>query len=327
MQYPQASAPFPPPQPQVREKRKFGKLAAIFLSFFSAELYRDIGRRWRGIGFWYLVLLMLLTCIPTGIEVQYKFREFVKSDMSGLIDTFPTITYDSKHEISVAESDPYLWKDPKTGEVILYVDTTGKFDLPQGAKAPVKLSKTQLIMRQSPGETRTYQLSQYPPGPLVIDKNLLNRWAGIAQRYIGLGVFGFLFVFSVIGHFIQILIYGLIGLIFCAMFGARIDYAALLRMSAVAITPAVILGTALELSGVNFRGENWLYFALEMLVLGLAVKANAAGRSLPPTGFPMQAYPPGYGATAGGYPQPGYPQQGGYVAPPGQYPPPPPPMR
>jgi hypothetical protein len=320
MQLPNAQNPYPPMQPPPpRERKRFGAFSALVLSFFSAELYRDVGRRWRGIGFWYLALLMLITAVPDAIKAHIGFGKFVKDDAQSVISTFPTITI-KNHKASIAEPEPYLWREPK-GQVLLYVDTTGKFDLPAGQNALAKLSDTQLFLKKSTSETTVYALAQFPD--FSVDKNDLGRWLDVSTHWVGAVVFGFLFIFPFIGHFFQILIYGLFGMVFCAMFNAKLDYAALLRLSAVAITPAVLIATALDLTGVNIPAAGWIYFGIEMLFLGIAVKANASGQATPPGGFPVGYAPPPVGYASpqapGGY---GQPPAGYAPPPPGQYPPP-----
>ena len=85
-----------------------------------------------------------------------------------------------------------------------------------------------------------------------------------------------------------------------------------------------LLGTVLAVSGVFFPFQNWVYFAIEMLFLGLAVYANATGNAQPPQGFPVGGYAPlqqaSYGVMPGGY----SPLPGGFPQQPPAYPPTPP---
>jgi hypothetical protein len=156
-----------------------------------------------------------------------------------------------------------------------------------------------------------------------VDKTRLLGWIDVASHWMGPGLFAIMFVFGTIGHLFQILIYGVIGLLFCAMCGANLRYSSLLRLAAVAITPAVILNTALTMAGKSFPHEGWAYFAIEMFFLFIAVAVNKSDGTLPPGGgygaVPLQPPVP-YGATPGGYPPP----PGGYAPP---YPPGPPPLQ
>src|SRR2546426_6973479 len=104
------------------------------------------------------------------------------------------------------------------------------------------------------------------------------------------------------------LLYGLVGLIFNSAFNARLDYAALLRLAAVAMTPAMVVDTVLVwLVGapVPCCGSMLLAGLITVSYLAFAVKANAQPVMPPgfgpPYGFPTA--PP----TMGLPPQPAYP--------------------
>jgi hypothetical protein len=311
--------PYPPPgfPPAPLERRKFGLLAALFLSFVSPELYRDVARRWRGIGFLYLVLLAIIVWVPTAFWAQHGYRKFVANEAPTLLKGFPTVSITDG--IVTADPDPYLWRDPKSKQVIAYIDTSGAFDDPAGKNAGIKLSKSKLEYRQNAYETRSTDLSQIKS--FYIDKQKAAQFLDSIGGWVGICV-GLVGIFAVIWHLILILLYGVIGLLFCSMFNANLSYGALLRISAVALTPAVILGLVLGFARVQFPGEWLVYLALELFFLGVGVKANAAESGGPP-GFPAYAYPQGQ-YPAQGYPPGQYPAQGYPPAQPG-YPPPVPP--
>jgi len=109
------------------------------------------------------------------------------------------------------------------------------------------------------------------------------------------------------------------------MFNANLSYGALLRIAAVALTPAVVLSTVLTLAGVSFPGEWLVYLALELLFLGIGVKANASVPTFGGPGAPAYAYAPNQYPPQQ-YPPPQYPQQGYPTLPPQGYPPAPPPQ-
>ncbi|HZK81445.1 MAG TPA: DUF1189 family protein, partial [Humisphaera sp.] len=125
MQLPNPQVPWTPmqPPPPPRERRRYGAISALLLSFFSADFYRDVGRRWRGIGFWYLVWLMFITAIPIAVKAHIGFSKFARTDAQKMISTFPSLMITKG--IVTSDPDPYLWAEPSSGSVFLYVDTTG----------------------------------------------------------------------------------------------------------------------------------------------------------------------------------------------------------
>ncbi|MDB5305026.1 MAG: hypothetical protein JWM97_2575, partial [Phycisphaerales bacterium] len=98
-------------------------------------------------------------------------------------------------------------------------------------------------------------------------------------------------------------------------------------LSAVAITPAILLSTALAMGRVTLPAEGLIFFVIEMVFLGFAVKAKGEERVPPTGGFPIQPQYAGYYPQQQQYPpQAQYPQQQPpqYPQQPPQYPPQPP---
>jgi hypothetical protein len=285
--------PYPATQAAVavRERRKYSRVSALVLSFFSADLYRDVARRWRGFGFWYLVLMLAVSWLPFAIQAQVGFAKFVRQDATRLLAGFPGITI-TNGVVSIDRPEPYFWREPDTGKVILYVDTSGAFDLPAGAQAKAKLSRSKVVVQQSEYETRTYDLSGVKS--FSVDANRVQGWLEAATYWVGIGIFTFGLLGTLVWHLIQILIYGLIGLALASMFGARLDYPALLRLSAVAITPAILLDTVLDLAGAHFPFSALVFLVIEIAYLAFAVKANADPNAPLPgyAAFPPPPFPP-----------------------------------
>src|SRR5262245_39205726 len=75
---PQYQPPYPyapPAPPPPREPKQFSHFVAWILApFLVGALYRDVGRNWRGIGFWYLVLVLTICWIPLCIFAHYGVR-------------------------------------------------------------------------------------------------------------------------------------------------------------------------------------------------------------------------------------------------------------
>jgi uncharacterized membrane protein len=98
-----------------------------------------------------------------------------------------------------------------------------------------------------------------------------------------------LYPFLVLGSFayriVQVLIYGAIGMIFARVERADLEYADLVRLASVSITPAVLLDTLRGALAVPTSFLWWLVcFAVAMATLFLAVRFSAspqAGPSLP----------------------------------------------
>ncbi|MFI4963275.1 MAG: DUF1189 family protein, partial [Legionellales bacterium] len=83
----------------------------------------DVGKRWTGVAFLYLLLVIILFSIPLGARVCLQFNTMFEESIIGPLAKLPTL-YIQNGSISFEKPMPYFIKDPK-GEVVLIVDTTG----------------------------------------------------------------------------------------------------------------------------------------------------------------------------------------------------------
>ncbi|CEK10471.1 DUF1189 family protein [Legionella hackeliae] len=96
---------------------------AIVLSFFSRRLYVDVGKRWKGFGLFYLLLVMFIFTLPFALRVVADFSVFFEQQLVEPIKQLPPI-YIQNGIVSFDKPMPYLIKN-KAGQVVAIVDTTG----------------------------------------------------------------------------------------------------------------------------------------------------------------------------------------------------------
>src|SRR5688572_7259364 len=137
--------------------KRYSIFQAIFLSFFSSSLYRDVARRWRGIGFGYLLLVLALVWILTIIKMQMSLAPFVNREGMDFARQVPKITV-SNGQVSTDVATPYFIKD-HDGEDFMIIDTSGEYESLDSTSAKVLLTKSKLIMKRNETETRTYDLA------------------------------------------------------------------------------------------------------------------------------------------------------------------------
>jgi hypothetical protein len=81
---------------------------------------------------------------------------------------------------------------------------------------------------------------------------------------------------SYVYRILQVLIYASIGLLFAHLLKAPLEYPELLRLSSVAVTPAIVADTLRSTAGVGSSLLWWFFcFLLSMGYLLFAVRANA----------------------------------------------------
>jgi len=281
--------------------RQFGLPQAFYMSFYSSDLYRDIGRNWRGIGWLYLFLLVALVCVPGIIKIHIGFSGWLERDAAKVVNQIPPITI-RNGEVSTNVETPYVIPMPKDADTkadeprnLAVIDLTGKHKSLEEADAAVFVTKKTLSVRKSRTEVRSYDLSQVEQ--FSLDSNRVKGWLETAKYLMAPVFYVFLVVFVFIYRAVQGLIYAAIGLIFVNSLKVRLEYQVLIRLAAIAVTPVVVVNELADGFGVRVPYWPLICFVTAMGYLFFAVRANATGESRPGV--------PGLGGPDFASPQPG----------------------
>ncbi len=249
--------------------KKFSLYHIPILSFFSTALYRDVALNWKGICFVYLFLLLAACWVARAFDMHHEIAQFIDDEAPVIVSQIPTITIQNG-QASIDEPQPYAITDPETGQMIAVIDTTGTITTLEQAGAPILLTKTQALFQKSDIETRTFNLSEV--GDYILDQETINYWAGLTKSYLAPILYPFLLLAAFIYRIVFLLVYALIGMIFNAILNNNLTYPQLLRLSAVAITPSLIITTVLSLFDTPFPGV--VSFLLAMIYLFIGIKVS-----------------------------------------------------
>jgi len=252
--------------------RHFSIFHIPFMAFFSKELYRDVGLRWRGTGFAYLLFLLVICWIPSMVLLDVGLSRFVRDEAPSIISQIPTITI-SKGEASVDAPQPCRITDPKTGKVLVILDTTGAITSLDNTNAVGLVTKTAAIIKKNAVETRTFSFSEVRD--FTVDKDKVTAWMNTVKRYLMPVVFVLAILGSFVYRIILVLISAAIGILFAK--GTRFErpYLSLVRLTVVAITPGVVISTVLDLVGFHVPWDGLVYMVMALAYLFFGVKAIA----------------------------------------------------
>jgi hypothetical protein len=238
------------------------------MSFFSKDLYRDVGVNWRGTCFGYLLLLLAVCWIPWMVKVHLGLSEFVKNEAPKMISQVPTITI--KDGIaSVDEPQPYYIMTPDSNEVFAIIDTTGTVTSLADSNALMLITKTEAMFKDNEHEKFSFADIK----DFTLSQAKLNRWLDTLRRLVVPVMYPLALVFSYAYRIVQALIYAAIGLLFAHGFKTKIEYPAMLRLAVVAVTPAIIIKTIATLAGLALCGMGMLYLGIAMVYLAVGVHA------------------------------------------------------
>ena len=248
--------------------RRYSVFQAIALSLFSRALYRDVAKSWRGSGLIYLLIVVAILAFLVLVSMQIGLNRWVRGPAQGFAEQIPTIVI-RQRVVEIDCSMPYAIEDPKTGEEVAVIDTTGLIGSLDSLEARVLLTADQLHYRRSTAETRVFSLAGIQNLTITSTKvkhwlTLLSFWAVPALAPF---VFGGLFVFRLF----QVVLFAVVGLLVAKVVKAPLQFAALMRLSAVSMTPVLVLEPVLDWVGWKPPGWAmiWTVLALGYLVWGI----------------------------------------------------------
>lgn len=250
--------------------KKFSILHVPLLSFFSGELYRDVGLNWKGVGFGYLFLLLAICTVPRMFKIQRGLSHFIEEEAPSFINQVPEITIE-KGVVRIDKPQPYYITAPDSNEIVAIIDTTGQIQSLDNTDAFVLLTKTRLISRQNKSESRTYDLTNVQH--FVLDQYKITNWLNAGKKLLVPVLYPFILLGSFIFRIIQSLIYAAIGLLFAAWCKTKLSYPALLRLAVAAVTPCIIVRTVLGYASVKLPLAGLWFFLTAMGLLFYGIKA------------------------------------------------------
>ena len=250
--------------------KKFSIIHVPLFSFFSEELYRDVGLNWKGVGFGYLFLLLVVCAVPGMFKFQKGLSNFIDKQAPQFISQVPKITVE-KGEVHIDEQQPYYIMIPDSNKIAAIIDTTGQIQSLDNTDAFVLLTKTKLISHQSKTETRMYNLANVQH--FVLEQSTIMKWLDIGKKLLVPILYPIVVASSFIFRVIQALIYAAIGYIFDRWYKTKLSYPALIRLAVTAVTPCIIVGTIFGYASVKLPFASFWFFLAAMGFLFYGVRA------------------------------------------------------
>ncbi|MGC2062067.1 MAG: DUF1189 family protein [Thermodesulfovibrionales bacterium] len=223
---------------------------ALYLSFFSRGLYRDVAARWRGFCLVYLLAVLALCTIPGVLRMQSDLGAWLNDQAPGYIRQLPNINI-TKGILAVDAPQPYRILNEKTGEPVVIFDTTGEVTSLTTSKAFALFTRTTLIVRKDEKETRSFNLSDLDGETITIDRGKAYDLLDAVVEMFPVILYPFAFFFSFLLWSAKALVFALFGRLYAQRLSLRLDTRSVIRISVVALTPALLTGSLLTTAGVT----------------------------------------------------------------------------
>lgn len=253
--------------------KKYNLFHPILFSFFSKDLYRDVARNWHGNAFFYLFILLAICWIPATYLMHKGINTFLENRVVPLVKQMPTIKI-RNGEASIDQPSPYIIRAPYSNRIIGIINTSGLLTIPTQTKALFLLTKDKFYIRRSKGEMRVYELKRL--GNREFTKPFFFRIINFAKAWGASLLYPLLLIVSYLYRILQALLYAALGtLVFAKITKSSLDYQQILRLSIIAVTPAIILSTLLSFFSISFAYQWTLYFLVTILYLFFAIRLNS----------------------------------------------------
>lgn len=243
---------------------------ALYMSFYSRDLYRDVGRNWGAGTFLYLfVLVTIVWSISIGVLIL-PLSKFDQAPIDRVVTQIPVMEIKDGVLITPA-AKPYVIESvgaKKRDQFKLIIDTTGQYKTLESSNADILITSTTAMIRTKPNEVRIYE---YPKDmnetiqPVELKNTIIK-----ALYIIAIPVIFFIILGAFCYHIIKALLYSLIG----KVFNNSLSYGTILQITMVAITPALVLSLVLSLLQQGFFLEWLLYFIISMFYMFFGINAN-----------------------------------------------------
>lgn len=250
---------------------QYGIFQAIFMSFYSRKLYKDIVNNWGGKAFLYLFVLLAVSWIAFTYQTQIQFSRFYAQKSDTYINQIPVMTI-KDGRITTPENRPYLITDPDSRETIAIIDTSGQYTTLEQAKTDFLITRTKLISHPKANETRAYDVPSSFAG--TVEPQDINAKIKQFLGFLWIPMF-FIFLFgSYLYRVIQALIYGILGKLFGVIGGVSLAYSQIVQIAMVSITPVIVISTILDACQIVVPFQGLAYFGLAMVYLVYGMMSN-----------------------------------------------------
>jgi hypothetical protein len=157
----------------------------------------------------------------------------------------------------------------------MLIDTTGKIQTPEQADALSLLTQTQLYIRLPENAPMVYNLADF--GDFILNQKIAGEMMAGLKRLIAPTYYVVIYLGSLVLFIFITLLLGVMACLFARMQKKTLSYMAGMRLTVVALTPAMVIGGLLAWVDQTISVLLYVLLALAYLYIG----AGSARRAQP----------------------------------------------
>gem|GEM_PF-1396588 len=225
---------------------------SVLKSFHSMALYDEVRSSWKGRGFLYLFMLVALASVFHAAAVSRGYDRFVSDSLPAILEPMPVILVESG-EARFEAIDKGI--EPITlnyeGKPMAIFDTTGKVVSLENAdtEAMILVTKTNLQVRGLGGGITEAPLSDF--GKMTISRETVIKSAEGMKSALPFFAWPLVLGLNFFYRMFQLLAYAFISRVWIMRAAPSVTMDAVMRLTAVSLTPAVIVEAFFVGLGIN----------------------------------------------------------------------------
>lgn len=239
-------------------------------AWYSNDLYQEVVTRRKGIHALYLFLFLLVCWVPSLFKQQKQFNAVADQWVDPLLRQVPPFSI-SSGKLSVEGEPRQVISDPRSGRPLVLIDTTGQTTSLDSADSSIMVLVTAdfFAVRRSNRRFETHPFGGEPnrsvsQGDLDVLKETLKQHYPLLFFYLS----PLLLLASFLFRLLQAVLLAVLGLGICSYRKTRLPFQALIRLSVVALTPAMMVRTVCNLLDISLP---LLPVILVLITLGYVV--------------------------------------------------------
>jgi hypothetical protein len=223
-------------------------------AWYNKSFYVDVANNWKGSGSLYMFVMCFIASLVAIAPIALVCAQASNDkNLPNFLSQVPQITFENG-QVNIDKPCPYQIKDSQGTVVAEFrCNETGSPKLADGGTNPPIIVTRDVLYLGSPstataGEPQTYQFSDLKG---MWEKATFNgtdilHWIQTAIFWIPFGLFALSMPMIFLGHLFQMLIYAGIAQMIFSNKQVAITYGTGMRLSAMAMTPAILITTVLH---------------------------------------------------------------------------------
>lgn len=248
---------------------------ALAGSFYDFNLYRAVIRRWDGLGALYMLLVAAVGSFLLVATVMQTIHSIDEQDVERVLGQMPEIIINQG--VAVADQPTPKVIDLYEGRALLYMDLNETPDPSQALQtgtyeAALKLYREFFEIHYPDGSIKTFPLSDFPQ-VTVINRDILRDTFERLQWILPLTFWPMIFGGTWLMYLLYTNLIALMSYFMTAPMTDEFDYNTRLRMSAIAMTPPILLN-AVAMIVMNHNIHLLFQMLIAMIYLYTMIRVN-----------------------------------------------------